>query len=282
MINQNIGYIILEGDINEDDIRPIKLTKTNNNKIVAEAVLQTAEVRNRNGRVYPRSELIPQLTANRTVELLRARALKGELGHPLSESLQRQSTIDDSRTCVVYTKLWNEGDDVLCEFTTTNNEWGIALDKDIREGYIPAFSLRALGSLKQTARGAEVVNLKLITYDQVIYPSHQNAYMTKILSEASLPDVNDDVVDETNSNIINESRIIPFTDASVISYLQSQSKNLKFFKECFDFAYNDIKLDNKYNKVMLTTKQGEVLVVNLENYISRELMDYAASKYNTI
>ena len=150
MISDRIGYIILENQVVEPHVN---IVAEKNNKIVANAILQTADERNRNGRWYDHSELFPQLTCPRTMELLHARAMKGELGHPLSKDLQRQTVIDDTRTCVVYNKFWTEGMNVMGEFTTTNNEFGKALDQDIREGYIPAFSLRALGSVQQTRRG---------------------------------------------------------------------------------------------------------------------------------
>ena len=279
----NIGYVILENDApeNPSDLKMV-IKKPVNNKVVCEAILQTAEQRNRNGRWYAREELFREIKAPRTLELLHARALRGELGHPLSKELARQSVIDDSRTCVIYNKIWADGMNIMGEYTTTNNEFGRTLNQDILEGYIPAFSLRALGSVKTTKNGIEVVNMRMITYDQVIYPSHSNAYTTRILSE------NADVITEgaisigyekdpnETPNSLTESRIIPLTNDDVRKMISADSKNIKFVKECMDFAYDSVVLSNNGASVVLTTNEGAKMVVNLERYVKNEIMDYCS------
>ena len=282
-IGNNIGYVILENDApeNPSDVKMI-IKKPVNNKVVCEAILQTAEQRNRNGRWYAREELFREIKSPRTMELLHARALRGELGHPLSKELARQSVIDDSRTCVIYNKIWADGMNIMGEYTTTNNEFGRTLNQDILEGYIPAFSLRALGSVKTTKNGIEVVNMRMITYDQVIYPSHSNAYTTRILSE------NADVITEgaisigyekdpnETPNSLTESRIIPLTNDDVRKMISADSKNIKFVKECMDFAYDSVVLSENGARVILTTNEGAKMVVNLERYVKNEIMDYCS------
>lgn len=279
----SIGYVILENDApeNPSDVKMI-IKKPVNNKVVCEAILQTAEQRNRNGRWYAREELFREIKSPRTMELLHARALRGELGHPLSKELARQSVIDDSRTCVIYNKIWADGMNIMGEYTTTNNEFGRTLNQDILEGYIPAFSLRALGSVKTTKNGIEVVNMRMITYDQVIYPSHSNAYTTRILSE------NADVITEgaisigyekdpnETPNSLTESRIIPLTNDDVRKMISADSKNIKFVKECMDFAYDSVVLSENGSRVILTTNEGAKMVVNLERYVKNEIMDYCS------
>lgn len=282
-LNENIGYIIVENDAPEDpkDLN-MRVTKTVNNKVVCEAILQTAEQRNRNGRWYSREELFREIKSPRTMELLHARALRGELGHPLSKELSRQSVIDDSRTCVIYNKIWADGLNIMGEYTTTNNEFGRTLDLDIREGYIPAFSLRALGSVKTTKNGIEVVNMRMITYDQVIYPSHSNAYTTRIISE------NSNVITEgayivgyekdpnETPNSLTESKIIPLTNDDIKKMISADSKNIKFVKECMDFVYDSIVLSENGSKVILDNKDGSRMIVNLERYVQNEIMDYCS------
>lgn len=274
MINSSIGYIICESDITTQvaNITPQKI----NGKLVAEGILQTANEKNRNGRFYSSEELFPQLVAPRTLELLKAGYLRAEMGHPLSKDLQRQSTIDDTKTCARFLKLWTVGDDVWATFVGTNNKYGEAFNADLAEGCMPAWSLRALGSIDQTRRGAEVKNLRLITWDQVIYPSHPGAYTQRLLSEASIINESTIITTEDKNDIVGESLIIPVTNDKVISFLQAQSSNLKFVRECFDFAYNGIHVNEAGTKVMLTTKAGETIAINIESYIHSELMTYAS------
>ena len=273
MINSSIGYIICESDIipRHVNIKP----KTINGKLIGEGILQTANEKNRNGRFYPSESLFPQLTAPRTLELLNAGYLRAELGHPLSKDLARQSVIDDTKTCARFLKLWTEGDNIWGQFTATNNKYGEAFNADLAEGCMPAWSLRALGSIEQTRRGAEVKNIKLITWDQVIYPSHPGAYTQRLVTEMAALNESAIIDMKEKNDATCEAMVIPITDNKVVRYLQSESANLKFVRECFDFMYSGIQVNESGTRVMLTTNAGETIVVNMENYIHNELMHYA-------
>lgn len=268
MILNNIGYIMCESAI--AGFEKTNLVCEENGRVVAEGILQTANERNRNGRWYGDNELFPQLRAPRTLELLEAGYLRGELGHPLSQELVRQQTIDDSRTCVQYLKIWTEGNNVWGRFRGTNNAFGDAFNKDLLDGCKPAFSLRALGTIVKTDRGNEVRNLRIITWDQVIYPSHPGAYTQRLL--AKMPDYGED------NDIHNESAVIPVTNSDVEDYIRHESTNLKYLEETFDFAYDNISYNKSKGCVNLTRKSdGNMIVVNLENYIHNEIMSYASN-----
>lgn len=273
MINSSIGYIICESDISPKvtNISNVKI----NGKLVAEGILQTADERNRNGRYYAEEELFPQLTAPRTLELLRAGYLRAEMGHPLSKDLQRQSMIDDTKTCARFLKLWTVGKDIWATFTATNNVNGEAFNADLAEGCLPAWSLRALGTIDKTRRGMEVRNLRLITWDQVIYPSHPGAYTQRIISESTVMNESTSIDISEKNDMVGEAMIIPITDNNIISFIQSESSNLKFVRECFDFAYDSISVNENGTKVLLTTKAGETIAINMESYVHNELMHYA-------
>lgn len=278
MINSQIGYIICESiaEPMETSLTP----KTINGKVVAEGILQTADEKNRNGRYYSKGELFPQLTAPRTLELLEAGYLRAETGHPLSKDLQRQSTIDDTLTCAKFLKLWTEGNNVWAQFVGTNNQYGNAFNLDLLEGCKPAWSLRALGSIEQTRRGAEVRNLRLITWDQVIYPSHPGAYTQRLVRESKILTESTFVDADKQNDFSGTSLIAPIMNESVINFLQAQSANLKFVKECVDFAYSDISVNESGTKVILTTNDGDTMVVNMESYVHNELMNYASEFKN--
>lgn len=278
MIISQIGYIICESIA--EPMKTSLTPKMINGKVVAEGILQTADERNRNGRYYSKEELFPQLTAPRTLELLEAGYLRAETGHPLSKDLQRQSTIDDTLTCAKFLKLWTEGNNVWAQFIGTNNQYGKAFNLDLLEGCKPAWSLRALGSIEQTRRGAEVRNLRLITWDQVIYPSHPGAYTQRLVKESKVVTESGIIVPENHNDIIGESLIVPITNQNVFTFLQAQSSNLKFVRECFDFVYSGIQVDESGTRVMLTTNEGDTMVVNMESYIHNELMNYATEYQN--
>lgn len=274
MVIKDIGYIICESAIAQ--FTDTNIIKEENGKVIAEGILQTANEKNRNGRFYSSEELFPQLTAPRTLELLEAGYLRAELGHPLSNELVRQQTIDDSRTCAMFLKLWTEGDNVWGRFRGTNNAFGASFDADLRDGCKPAWSLRALGTLVQTARGAEVKKLRLITWDQVIYPSHPGAYTHRIVTEGAT--IGESAIPDMKSAMFGEdaNKIIPVTNQQVIDYIKSESANLKYFKEQFDFMYDTITVDEAQCYVSMTTKEGDIVGVRIENYILDEIRNYAS------
>lgn len=268
MVLSNIGYMLCESAICGFD--KVNIIKDNNGRAIGEGVLQTADELNRNGRWYGMEELFPALKHPRILELLEAGYLRAELGHPLTTELIRQQTIDDSRTCAQFLKIWTEGKDVWAHFRGTNNEFGKVFNLDLLDGCKPAWSLRALGNLVKTNRGAEVKGLRIITWDQVIYPSHPGAYTRKLLD--SIPDYG------KQSDMVGEATVYPFDTDSVISYIQSESANLKYVKETFDFMYENIIVNEDASRITLLCKDGDAMVINVEKYISNEIMSYADSR----
>ena len=80
----------------------------------------------------------------------------------------------------------------------------------------------------------------------------------------------------SSCHITPEGIVIPIINEDVVRFIQSESSNLKFVRECFDFAYSGIRVNESGSKVILTTNEGETIVVNLEAYIHNSLMNYAA------
>lgn len=271
--NENIGYVVIETATTVSDIEPAKIIRDNKSmgRVIAQGTLQEANEKNRNGRFYDSRDLFPQLTAPRTVELLKTGNLRAENGHPLSKELIRQQTIDPEKTVAIFLKLWTEGNFIKATFMGTNDARGEEFNKDLLCGFSPSWSLRALGTIQNTTRGAEVKGIKIITWDRVIYPSHPRAYTDGIISESAGIGVNND------SNVFLEQNdkgvLIPITNQSVINYIMSESANFKAIKESYDLLYDNIELINRGTQVKLTDRAGGIFVVNLESYIHDEIMN---------
>lgn len=279
--NENIGYVVIETDTTITDVQPAKIIKEDKriNRVIAQGTLQEANEKNRNGRYYDSRDLFPQLTAPRTVELLKTGNLRAENGHPLSKELIRQQTIDPEKTVAIFLKLWTEGNFVKALFQGTNDARGEEFNKDLLCGFSPSWSLRALGTIQNTGRGAEVKGIKVITWDRVIYPSHPRAYTDGIVSESG------NIISESGSlggntkesNIFLEKNdpgmLIPITNQSVLNYIKSESTNFKTIKESYDLLYDNIELINRGTQVKLTDRAGGIFVVNLESYIHDEIMN---------
>ena len=282
-----IGYILNESSVCMEsvDIREDR----NSNRVTGIGALQTGNEKNRNGRIYRTEDLVREINAPRQKELLAAKQLCGEAGHPIgadASSLVRQQTIDPTKICVRYLKLWMEGDNVMATFQGTNNALGEAFDKDLRQGVLPAFSLRALGTISSTPQGAVVENLKMITYDYVIYPSHPHAYTRGVLNESAssiaIPKSNfamsnamdgskSFIKEFSNQDVINA---ISTMRESAISYVKDKSSNFKMLQECYNMTkYDTVDIINPH-KLALTEAGKNTIVMSIEDYIANEIQNY--------
>ena len=282
-MDNKIGYIFNESGVQVNEVEIVE----NGNRVTGKGVLQTGNRRNRNGRLYRTEDLLREINAPRQVELLSTKNMVGEAGHPLSKELIRQQTIDPKNQCVRYLKFWMEGDSVWALFQGTNNDLGDCFDKDLRQGVKPAFSLRALGTLKSTPQGALVENLKMITYDYVIYPSHPEAYTQGILNESSglsnnqsLFNLNESmdgtkslVQSFTNEDVVNAMKI-QAQNESAIDYIKDKSSNFYMLKECFDMTSFDTVDLISPNKIALTEAGNATIIMNVEDYIAKEIQNY--------
>lgn len=270
----DIGYVVIEtaalSPSSDIDTTP-KIVREDGGRVEADGILQEANMRNRNGRFYDSRDLFPELTCPRTLELLSTGNMKAENGHPLSKELSRQQTIDPNNTVAVFSKFWTDGNFVMGRFMGDENDKGEAFDRELRKGRRPSWSLRALGNIRNTKRGAEVKNIKLITYDRVIYPSHDKAYTISLVNESAAINTfpGSKVFLEDNDS----GMLTPITTSDMANYIQNESSNMKLLKEFFDLSYNDMKLINGGTQVQLTDKVGSVYVMNLESYIHDEIMN---------
>lgn len=266
----DIGYVVIETATTENQMPAKIVEKRGDGRYLAEGVLQEANMKNRNGRFYDSRDLFPELVAPRQIELISTGNMRGENGHPMSKDLVRQQTIDPNNCVVIYTKFWTDGDFVMGNFFGTFNDKGEEFNSELGAGMSPSFSLRALGSIRNTGRGAEVKGIKLITYDRVIYPSHNKAYTKGIVGESA------GIVPEGNSMMLKENdkgMLIPITNESVIDYIKEESLNLKQIRESFDLLYDDISLVDGKSQVRLTDRAGSSFVINLESYIHNEIIN---------
>lgn len=275
MSNRVIANIILEGATTvEDSI----ITSGNGRRVEAEGTLQDMDIENRNRRVYMKKDLLPEINGPRMTELIKAKQFCGEYGHPLSDDLVRQQTIDPKLVCVRFNKVWVEDNLVRARFQGTNNDYGEYFDRDLRDGCKPAFSLRALGAIENVNGKACVKGIKIITWDSVIYPSHKVAYTEKIVTESAI----DGTPVHENQIVVpfdDPGRIITLRESdakTVISRLQRESANMDTILNTFDGIYD--KISTSGNNVVLTNCMGGRIEVNLESHVQNLIMDYV-SKY---
>lgn len=261
-----IGHVILESAPLE--VPKAEIISDSGKRVTGEGIIQTAEEENRNGRCYLQQDLLREIGCPRTLELLGTGNMLSENGHPMDTSMMRQQTIDPNNTVARFLKIWMDGNNVMAHFKGTNNAKGEEFDQDLREGVLPSWSLRALGSL-ENVRGRNIVqNLRVITWDRVIFPSHPHAYTTRLVTEAVGAYADNSALENMNKN----GMLIPITNESVLNYIKTESSNIKSLLRQIDFMYESSTVIGR--QVCLVAKTGDIFMVNLENHIANEIEAY--------
>jgi len=133
-------------------------------------IMQRADAKNGNGRIYSR-RILEREIENYKKLVLERRAL-GELDHP------EDSVINLKNASHLVTEIWWEGDEVMGKIKILNTPSGQILKELINGGVSLGISSRGMGSVIETA-GATMVedDFTLLCFDMVSEPSTQNAYM---------------------------------------------------------------------------------------------------------
>lgn len=249
-----------------------------NGFVTAEGVLQVGEKENRNRRFYSTEDLHGEIYSDRIRELVTTGNFKGEAGHPLDLNLSRQQKVDGTLEQVWFTKLWMEGPLVKAHFRGTNNELGRSFNEDLKDGQLPSFSLRSIGSIKNNGGRNQVTNLRIICYDRVYFPSYPDAYTDHIVTESAFMDdlkltnMNEDMqrkIVESGNSLMVESAVSPIINDDVRKVIMKESYNLNAMCEAFDQEFTNIT--RKGNNLQLVDENYNVIVVPIEDYVDAKI-----------
>ena len=249
-----------------------------NGFVTAEGVLQVGEKENRNRRFYSTEDLHSEIYSDRIRELVTTGNFKSEAGHPLDLNLSRQQKVDGTLEQVWFTKLWMEGPLVKAHFRGTNNELGRSFNEDLKDGQLPSFSLRSIGSIKNNGGRNQVTNLRIICYDRVYFPSYPDAYTDHIVTESAFMDdlkltnMNEDMqrkIVESGNSLMVESAVSPIINDDVRKVIMKESYNLNAMCEAFDQEFTNIT--RKGNNLQLVDENYNVIVVPIEDYVGAKI-----------
>jgi len=168
------------------DVRPFEISRTkidesikeNNGKLIVKGVLQRAESKNQNGRVYPREVLLKEVSKYLDEQVTERRAL-GELDHPDSSVVNLNNASHN-----VIEMHW-DGDDLLGTVEVLSTPSGNILKELFKSGIKLGISSRGLGSVEPMREGegdtVEVQpDFELIAFDFVSNPSTHGAFMRPV------------------------------------------------------------------------------------------------------
>ena len=150
-------------------------TLKENRPLVVKGVIQRAEAKNQNGRIYPREILEREI--NKYIEgPVREKRALGELDHPESSVINLQNVSHN------VTKIKMMGDDVYGEVEILPTPAGKILQALFASGITVGISSRGMGSVKEGSGGTVEVqdDFELLCFDFVSTPSTHGAFMRPV------------------------------------------------------------------------------------------------------
>ncbi len=169
----------------------------NNGKLIVTGILQRAEAKNQNGRIYPRDTLVREAKKYSDTFIKQRRAL-GELDHPESSVVNLQNASHN------ITEMGWSGDNLIGTVEVLGTPSGNILKELFKAGIKLGISSRGLGSVETVAEDdggkgdvpAQEVqpDFELIAFDFVSNPSTQGAFMFPMkesVNEARAPELCD-------------------------------------------------------------------------------------------
>lgn len=160
------------------DITPEMISESmekNNGRLMVKGVLQRANAKNQNGRVYPKEVLMREAKKYADVNIRERRAL-GELDHPDS------SVVNLNNVSHNITEMHWAGDDLVGTVEVLSTPSGNILKELFRCGIKLGISSRGLGSVRNLGEGTVEVqdDFELIAFDFVSNPSTHGAFLSPI------------------------------------------------------------------------------------------------------
>ena len=152
----------------------LKESKDKYGRFMVKGVLQRANAKNQNGRVYPKDILKREVTKYMGREVKENRAY-GELDHPESSVVELKNT-----SHIVRDVYWR-GDDVMGTVEILNTPAGKILQEIINAKCTVGISSRGMGSVKQISEDGTVAveqDFELICWDFVSNPSTHGAFLS--------------------------------------------------------------------------------------------------------
>ena len=151
----------------------------NGGRLIVNGVLQRANAKNQNGRVYPRETLMREAQKYSETQVAESRAL-GELDHPDSSVVNLNNASHN-----VLEMHW-KGDDLIGTVEVLGTPAGNILKELFKSGIKLGISSRGLGSVKEMHEdnGDDTVEVQpdfeLIAFDFVSNPSTHGAFMSPL------------------------------------------------------------------------------------------------------
>jgi hypothetical protein len=163
------------------EVSPQQINESLNNnggRLIVNGVLQRAEAKNQNGRIYPRNILMRE--ANKYADsFIKERRALGELDHPDSSVVNLNNVSHN-----VLDMKW-QGNDLVGTVEVLSTPSGNILKELFKAGIKLGISSRGMGSVKEVMREGEntvevQADFELIAFDFVSNPSTHGAFLSPV------------------------------------------------------------------------------------------------------
>ena len=167
------------------EITPQQITEsmsTNDGKLIVKGVLQRAEAKNQNGRVYPK-DLLMREAKKYTENFIQQKRALGELDHPDSSVVNLQNASHNVM------EMHFNGNDLVGTVEVLGTPSGNILKELFKSGIKLGISSRGLGSVETIGEsGAQEVqpDFELIAFDFVSNPSTHGAFLSPMNESVDL------------------------------------------------------------------------------------------------
>ena len=150
----------------------------NNGKLIVSGVLQRAEAKNQNGRVYPKETLMREAKKYAN-EFIQERRALGELDHPDSSVVNLNNVSHN-----VLDMNW-KGNDLIGTVEVLSTPSGNILKELFKSGIRLGISSRGMGSVKEVMREGDTTlqvqpDFELVAFDFVSNPSTHGAFLSPV------------------------------------------------------------------------------------------------------
>ena len=163
------------------EYRPFKVKKQlveqsikTDKPLIVSGILQRAEAKNQNGRVYP-SDILKREVQNYINGPIKESRATGELDHPESSIINLQNVSHN------ITEIWWKGKDVMGKVQILDTPAGKILKELFRNEITVGISSRGMGSVEENVSEGTVEvqgDFELICFDFVSTPSTHGAFMS--------------------------------------------------------------------------------------------------------
>jgi hypothetical protein len=264
MSQRAVGYLMVCEAGDPPQAKPTMVSDVNGVTII-DTVLQEGDRVNRNKRLYKTSVLSEALQSAYILERLKTKTFFGEAGHPLKPDMQRQLTIDHTRISHIVASVKVEGHLITGTVESAQTSCGSDFQGLIRQGSIPAFSMRGIGPIVEEKKDFTEIKspLSIFAYDWVVHPSHDVAYMRRIIQEAKKAGV--------QMTAEGKGLGIVLEQAQIDSFLESQSRNVRNVSNNFEIPIVGASVSADARSVIITDHLGVTAKVFLEDHVTREL-----------